>query len=161
MAVVTSRPLPDLIEPIRLSTRVRLSAGAAFDLFTGDLTGWWPHDRYSFRPGRVEAVVLEPVVTGRFYERYDDGTEHAIGEVLTWDRPRSVSFTWRHDEWVAPTEVVVRFVVEDTNLTRVEIEHRAWERLGSTGRESREQYANGWPTVLTCFARVAGEGDGP
>ena len=102
-------------------------------------------------------VILEPFVGGRFYERYDDGEEHTIGEVLAWDRPRAVTFTWRHDEWVAPTEVTVRFVAEDGSVTRVEVEHRAWERLGTAAGESREQYANGWPTVLACFARVAGE----
>ena len=155
--VTISEPIPDLIEPIRLSTRVRRDIEATFDLFTGDLTGWWPSDRFSFAPGRVAEVIMEPFAGGRFYERYTDGGEYTIGEVLAWDRPTAVTFTWRHHEWAAPTEVSVRFVAEDPLVTRVDLEHRAWERLGTLGRESRAQYANGWPTVLGCFAQVAGE----
>ena len=153
----TSEPVPDLIEPIRLGVRVRRDIEATFDLFTGDMTGWWPLDRFTFGPGRSKELILEPLAGGRFYERYTDGAEHTIGEVLAWDRPSTVTFTWRHHEWAAPTEVCVRFAAEGPLVTRVEVEHRAWERLGTFGRESRAQYANGWPTVLGCFAQVAGE----
>jgi hypothetical protein len=38
-------------------------------------------------------------------------------------------------------------------LTRVELEHRAWERLGPTAERMCEMYNNGWPTVITCFDR--------
>ena len=67
-----------------------------------------------------------------------------------------VVFTWRNESWIASTEVHVRFIAEDTMVTRVELEHRAWERLASAGRVSREEYANGWPTVLQRFAGFAG-----
>jgi hypothetical protein len=36
--------------------------------------------------------------------------------------------------------------------TRVELEHRGWERLGAQGRESRAGYDSGWPGVLESFA---------
>jgi hypothetical protein len=41
-------------------------------------------------------------------------------------------------------------------MTRVELEHRAWERLGDLADRMRDMYNNGWPTVITCFASYAG-----
>ena len=43
------------------------------------------------------------------------------------------------------------------DVTRLEIEHRAWERLGEAGPDNRDGYANGWPTVIACFADYAGQ----
>jgi hypothetical protein len=153
---MSSAPIPGLIEPIRLSTRVRRDLNAAFDLFTGDISAWWPLDRFTHGPGRSKEVFIEPFVGGRFFERFSDGEEFKVGDVLVWERPTAVVFTWMAAEWIAPTEVSVRFIAEDTIVTRVEVEHRAWERLGDLGWESREQYANGWPTVVGCYADHAG-----
>lgn len=154
--VTTSGPIPGLIEPIRLSSRVSLGIDAAFDLFTREIAAWWPLDRFSFDTSRSMEVHIEPFVGGRFFERYSDGEEHTSGRVLTWNPPSEVVYTWTHSEWVAPTEVAVRFIAEDTLVTRVELEHRAWERLGIAAAESRDQYANGWPTVLACYEQAAG-----
>lgn len=148
--------LAGFIEPIRMSTRVRRSLDDTFELFTGNLSGWWPSDRFTFGPGRADKVIMEPRVGGRFYERYTDGEEHTIGHVLAWNPPTQVIFTWGHHDAVAPTEVSVSFVAEDTMLTRVELEHRAWERLGVPGHETREAYANGWPSVIAAFTAAAG-----
>lgn len=151
---------PEFIEPIRMTVRVRRRIQDAFELFTTGIGTWWPLQTYSFGGERSSELFLEPGVGGRFYERFSDGEEHTTGRVFAWDPPRAVGFTWQHDEWVAPTEVMVRFVPEETNLTRVELEHRAWERLGLSGAQSREMYANGWPTVFGCFATAAGVAGG-
>jgi Activator of Hsp90 ATPase homolog 1-like protein len=148
--------LTDFVEPIRMTVRVRRSVEEAFDLFTRDVGTWWPLDRFTFGPGRSKEAHIEPFIGGRFYERFADGEEHTSGHVLVWNPPFSLTFTWQHHEWAAPTEIEVRFVAEETKVTRVELEHRAWERLGTFGRESREQYANGWPTVLGCYRDSAG-----
>jgi uncharacterized protein YndB with AHSA1/START domain len=75
--------------------------------------------------------------------------------VLRWEPPRLIAHTWQHDDWVGPTEVEVRFFAEEPFLTRVELEHRAWERLGPAAERMREMYNNGWPTVITCFESFA------
>lgn len=144
----------DLIEPIRLSVQVRRDIESAFDIFTGDLTQWWPLDRFTHGQGRAKEVILDPFVGGRFYERFADGEEYTVGRVVSWDRPSLVAFTWRNADWIASTEVHVRFIAEETAVTRVELEHRVWEHLASA-RESRDEYANGWPAVIHCFARFA------
>jgi uncharacterized protein YndB with AHSA1/START domain len=144
------------VDPVRVEARVRRSIDDAFDLFTRDVGAWWPLDRASFGGDRALEVHFEPYVGGRFYERYTDGEEHTAGRVLRWDPPNCVAFTWQHDEWPAPTEVDVRFVVEAALVTRVELEHRAWNRLGDRAAQMREMYNNGWPTVIGCFESLAG-----
>lgn len=148
--------VPGLIEPIRLSTRVRRGIEETFELFALSMTAWWPFDRFSFAVDRALEVHLEPFEGGRFYERYRDGQEHQIGEVLRWDPPSGITFTWKHADWAAPTEIDVRLIAEGTTSTRVELEHRSWDRLGAVGVQIRDQYLSGWPTVLACFTRAAG-----
>ena len=52
----------------------------------------------------------------------------------------------------------MRFIAEEPNVTRVELEHRAWECLGARAATMREMYSNGWPTVIGCFESMAGAG---
>jgi uncharacterized protein YndB with AHSA1/START domain len=54
---------------------------------------------------------------------------------------------------VAPTEVEVRFL-PDGDGTRVELEHRGWERVGAEAAEVHEAYGSpqGWATTLNVYA---------
>jgi uncharacterized protein YndB with AHSA1/START domain len=144
------------VEPVRITVRVRRNIVDAFDLFTTDIGSWWPLDKASFGGDRASELHFEPFAGGRFYERYIDGEEHTGGRVLRWEPPRLLAYTWQHDDWSAPTEVEVRFFEEEPSLTRVELEHRAWERLEAVAHRMRDMYNNGWPTVMTCFASFAG-----
>jgi hypothetical protein len=47
----------------------------------------------------------------------------------------------------SPTEVEVRFLQEGSG-TRVELEHRGWERLAEGGAAKRDDYDGGWDFVL-------------
>jgi len=145
-----------LIEPIRMEVLVRRSPEDAFSLFTTRMTEWWPMQRFTFGPGKSDEVVMEPYIGGRFYERYTDGNEFTIGEVLAWDPPRRVVFTWR-GRWSMPTEVSVQFTPQEPLVTRVQMEHAGWERLGGNGLELRNQYSNGWPAVLAAFVESSAE----
>ena len=52
----------------------------------------------------------------------------------------------------------MRFIA-DGDATRVEVEHRGWERLGiERGRAAREDYGSdeGWGMVLSRYAEEAG-----
>ncbi len=57
-----------------------------FDVATGDISRWWDH---TFYPDPAE-LVIEPVLGGRFYERFeagkDDGVIHA--DVISVYRPQ-------------------------------------------------------------------------
>jgi uncharacterized protein YndB with AHSA1/START domain len=145
-----------LLEPVRQAVRVRRPIEAAFELFTREIGSWWPVDTHHAR-GDVVGVVFEQRLGGRIYERCRDGQEADWGEVLAWDPPGRVVFSWLPSRRQgAPTEVEVRFTAVDPTTTLVEVEHRGWERLGDLGAQTRTSYLNGWPGVLRRFADAAG-----
>jgi uncharacterized protein YndB with AHSA1/START domain len=104
----------------------------------------------------VVAVVLEDRVGGRLYERWHDGGEADWGQVLAWEPPTRLLLAWKpNPERPAPTEVEVRFLAVERGRTRVELEHRGWERLGDLAAQARDSYRDGWPTVLDAYAATA------
>jgi hypothetical protein len=136
------------IDPIRLDFEVGCAPADAFEVWTARISTWWPADHTVTGDDDLE-VVLEPRVGGRIYERTPDGTEHEWGWVTTWQPPDRLVYRWhlRRDRGDA-TEVEIRFLPLDGERTRVEIEHRDWERLGADGRGWRERNAGGWATLL-------------
>jgi uncharacterized protein YndB with AHSA1/START domain len=149
-----------LLEPVRQSVRVRRPIEAAFELFTRDIGTWWPVETHHVR-GDVEAVVFEGGLGGRIYERSRSGETTEWGRVLAWEPPSRVVFTWERTRGSgAATEVEVRFFAEEPTITRVDLEHRGWERLADHV-EQRERYLNGWPFVVGRFADGAGRDQAP
>jgi uncharacterized protein YndB with AHSA1/START domain len=145
-----------LLEPVRQSVRARRPIAEAFELFTRDIGSWWPVETHHAR-GEVVGVVFEGRLGGRIYERCSDGQVADWGEVLAWDPPNRVVFTWLPGRSRgAPTEVEVRFTAEGPTTTLVELEHRGWERLGDLAAETRTSYLNGWPGVMRLFVEAAG-----
>ena len=53
-----------------------------------------------------------------------------------------------------PTELEVTFTA-DGDGTRVDLEHRGWERLGALAEEARSGYGENWNGVLALFAAAA------
>jgi len=136
------------IEPLRSSCDVACSVQHAFATWTDGFGTWWPADHtVTGAPGLV--VVLEAAAGGRIYERTPTGVEHEWGEVTVWEPPTRLVYLWhlRRDRADA-TEVEIRFVARGPTATRVEIEHRGWERLGSTGEDWRARNRAGWATLL-------------
>jgi hypothetical protein len=44
-------------------------------------------------------------------------------------------------------------------MTRIEIEHRGWERLGSAADQWRDQNRAGWQTLLPHFQAIIAKGN--
>ncbi|MDQ3894406.1 MAG: SRPBCC family protein [Actinomycetota bacterium] len=141
------------IEPVRKTIAVQAPVEKAFAVFTDGIATWWPLQKHSVGADRggeaPESAVFEGRVGGRVFERSSDGSESDWGEVLVWEPPRRIVYTWHpgHADPSIATEVEVRFR-PDGGGTRVEIEHRGWERLGEPGARTRESYDSGWDTVL-------------
>jgi uncharacterized protein YndB with AHSA1/START domain len=154
-----------MIDPIRRSVVVTCSPAKAFEVFTAKMDGWWPlrvHSRAADRREdsvKAERIVLEPWVGGRLFEVMSDGSEGSWGTILTWDPPHRLVIAWKPNASPQPaTEVDVSFIEQDDGQTRVDLEHRGWERLGDLAREGREAYATGWPrTFDVLFAQAANE----
>jgi uncharacterized protein YndB with AHSA1/START domain len=149
------------VAPVRVSVDVGRGVEEAFRVFTAEIGAWWPVAGHSVEPDRVEAVVLEGRPGGRLYERWHDGREADWGRVLAWEPPTRLLLAWKpNPERPSPTEVEVRFVAVEPGHTRVELEHRGWERLGDPAAEARSSYQDGWPRVLAAFAAAAMAGAG-
>jgi uncharacterized protein YndB with AHSA1/START domain len=137
-----------VIEPIRLSFEVACPVEHAFDTWTGRIGQWWPLDHtVSAKPGLT--VVLEGRPGGRIFERETNGTEHEWGEVTVWEPPTRLAYTWHlNADRSDATQVEIQFVPRGQALTRVEIEHRDWERLGASAETWRARNLGGWSGLL-------------
>jgi uncharacterized protein YndB with AHSA1/START domain len=148
------------IAPVRKSIRVNVAPARAFEVFTAGLDRWWPKEHH-IGPAAPKQVLIEPRVGGRWYELAADGTETTIGHMRIWDPPRRFVMSWEiNSEWEPEpgggTEVEVRFAAEDEGTTRVELEHRLFERLGTTGGgKIHDSVDRGWPGILALFVAEA------
>jgi hypothetical protein len=146
-----------MIEPLRISFEVACSAEHAFRVWTAGLGTWWPPDHTV--TGGPARVVLEPGLGGRIFEQATDGTEHEWGQVTVWQPPQRLGYLWYLGrEPSAATEVEIRFQDSGAAATTIEIEHRGWERLGSTAGTWRDRNQAGWQSLLPHF-RTAIEHD--
>jgi Activator of Hsp90 ATPase homolog 1-like protein len=150
-------PLTDpATPPLTLSFEVACGVDHAFQVWTSDIGSWWPTDHTV--TGSAEAVVvLQSGVGGRIFERGADGTEYDWGQVTVWDPPSRLSYLWHigRDRSEA-TEVDIRFVPGGADRTRVDIEHRGWERLGQAADERRAQNRGGWEALVPHYQTAAG-----
>jgi len=147
-----------VIDPITLAFPVACSSRHAFEMWTSRIGTWWPADHTV--SGRPAAVVLEGGPGGRIYERCADGTEHEWGRITAWDPPNGLAYTWHlKRDPIDATDVQVRFVPVADQLTRIEIEHRGWERLGALAAAWRDRNRSGWETLIPHLVHAIDEGD--
>lgn len=133
--------------PLRISFDVACSVDHAFAVWTSRIGAWWPADHSV--TGRPAAVVIEAGVGGRIYERGEDGVEHDWGEVTTWQPPERLAYRWHLARDRADATVVeINFAAVGPASTRVDIDHRGWERLGSSAPLWRERNQLGWDSLL-------------
>jgi uncharacterized protein YndB with AHSA1/START domain len=124
-------------------------------VFTAELGSWWPLASKSVSQEEAETVVVEPGAGRRVYERARSGEEHLWGEVLVWEPPSRFAFSW-HPGRAAETsqEVDISFTAVEEG-TRVELEHRGWERLVGPGGEIPDHFDSGWDEALASYVERA------
>jgi len=143
--------------PLRLSFEVACSPEHAFSVWTDAIGTWWPPDHTV--SGRPQAVVLQSGIGGRIFERTADGVEHDWGEVTVWDPPSALGYRWHIGrDRAAATEVSIEFVPQGDS-TRIDIEHRGWERFGADAAVWRERNQTGWDTVIPHFQSAVTRGE--
>jgi uncharacterized protein YndB with AHSA1/START domain len=140
------------VAPVLRSVTVECAPEHAFRVFTERIGEWWPLETYSIYGGDGAGAFFEPGAGGRIVERSKAGEESNWGEILVWEPPNRLAFTWHPGS--APdepsTEVELRFVAVG-DATRVELEHSGWEALAKP-EETRSTYDQGWPGVLARYA---------
>lgn len=137
-----------MIEPIRISFEVACPVEHAFRTYTERATLWFPVEHTMTKEAGL-AVVFEPRPGGRIFERTPDGTEADWGTITAWEPPVRLVYAWFiATERADATEVEIRFLAAPGDRTRVEIEHRGWERLAERGPAWRGANVAGWDAVL-------------
>ena len=147
------------IAPVRKSIVVAATPLRAFEVFTGGIDKWWPKT-HGIGHAPIRRVAIEPFVGGRWYNDLEDGSEVTIGHVRAWEPGIrfvvgwEISAHWKPEPRVAlASEVEVRFVREAEARTRVEIDHRDFERMGpEPGALMRAAVEGGWPGILALYA---------
>ena len=146
-----------IIEAVHRSVTVNVPPEQAFEVFVGQIGTWWPLETHSIAAmdgGRPDEVVLEAREGGEMYERRGEERHH-WATVTAWEPPHRLVLDWKvNPDWPAPTEVEITFTPAGGG-TRLDLEHRGWERLGDIAPESRASYNDGWVPVLDRFGQAA------
>jgi uncharacterized protein YndB with AHSA1/START domain len=150
------------IAPVRKSIVVDASPPQAFAVFTSGINRWWPKS-HGIGATPITESVIEPFVGGRWYTRHEDGTDAVIGHVRVWQPAERLVISWEISaEWkpdprpAVSSEVEIRFTAEPSGRTRVDLEHRNFERMGAAaGEKMRKGVEGGWPHLLDLYARDA------
>jgi uncharacterized protein YndB with AHSA1/START domain len=149
---------------VKTAVTVKVPQARAFEVFAKEYGTWVPDGQY-LSPQRPAAVVIEPKAGGRLFERAADGTEMDWGRVLAFEPSERLLLAWHLNgswQFVADPaqagEVEIRFIADGANRTRVELEHRGFERQGADGEALRAAVASegGWPLTLQSFAKATG-----
>jgi len=151
-----------VVEPVRKSIEVELPPAEAFQLFTSEMASWWPPTHKLGATALVE-IIVEPRVGGRWFEVDQDGSTCEWGSILAWEPPHRVVFAWGiGTDWKytpdlsKSSEVELRFLPMGDSATRVEFEHRNFERHDQ-GDKLAASVRNGWDFVLAQFTASAGK----
>ena len=135
---------------IHKSVVVAVPPERAFASWHRNIHLWWPpgHHVSGDPAGRM---VLEPKQGGRFYERAPDGTEHDYGQVLVFEAPHRLVYSFFLGTGRAlPTEVEVCFTAVDDG-TRVDVTHRPG-RAGDAFGRTAPRFRASWDHTLAAFA---------
>jgi uncharacterized protein YndB with AHSA1/START domain len=157
---------PGTFDPNSIRKVITVSApqSVAWRVFTAGMSSWWPLAHYKIGSAKAIAAVVEPFTGGRWYEEGEDGSTCDWGKVLAWEPTSRLLLTWdinadwKHDPELG-TEIEIRFVIEDDNRTRVELEHRRLDRYGARRDEMRTVFdkSGDWGRLLARFAEVAAD----
>ena len=148
------------IAPVRKSVVVDATPAEAFEFFASRIDRWWPKEHHIGATPVVESLI-EPFVGGRWDSRHQGGEEAVVGHVVVWQPGARLVVTWEiNGDWQSDarmeytSEVEVRFVAESPTRTRVELEHRGFERMEKGGEDMRNGVDSGWPGILAMYAAL-------
>jgi uncharacterized protein YndB with AHSA1/START domain len=153
------------VTPVLKVISVKASVERAFDVFTRGFDTWWPREHHIGKSPMTRAII-EQKAGGRCYSEQVDGTDCPWGQVLVWEPPRRVVIAWQiTPQWqfepdlAKSSEVEISFTAETGGTTRVQLEHRHFERHGdgAAAMKGGVDSPNGWGGLLALYARKAEE----
>ena len=144
---------------VKKSITVNASVERAFAVFTAEFDTWWPRSHHIGK-SPMKTAIIELRAGGRCYTTQEDGTDCDWGRILEWDPPHRFLLAWQiTHEWgyqpdpAKSSEVEVRFTPEPGGGTRVDLDHRHFERMGPGGDTMRTGVSGpgGWSSLLDLF----------
>jgi uncharacterized protein YndB with AHSA1/START domain len=158
--------MPDAVEQsVKKSVVVQASPEHAFAVFTEGYDTWWPRSHHIGKSPLTRAVI-EGKAGGRCFSEQADGSECDWGRVLVWEPPHRLVIAWQiTHEWgyepdlAKSSEVEIRFTAQPDGSTRVDLEHRHFERHGAGSQAIRTAVdsSGGWAGLLQLFAARAAQ----
>ena len=153
------------IAPVRKTILIEATPERTFEVFTAGIDRWWPKS-HGIGATPLRNSTIEPFVGGRWYTTHADGSEVVVGHVRAWEPPGrfvvgwEIAAGWKPDARVElASEVEVRFFPEPGGRTRLELEHRNFERMGqAAGEKMRSDVEGGWSGLLELLAAEAARG---
>jgi len=159
--------MPAAIESVRKNITVKASADRAFRVFTEGFDTWWPRDHHIGKSPMKKAII-EGRPGGRCFSQQIDGTDCDWGQILVWEPPHRFVMAWQvtpawgyEPDAANASEVEVRFTPQPDGTTRVDLEHRHFERHGAGADTMRTAVDSpmGWGGLLPRFAARAEEAE--
>jgi uncharacterized protein YndB with AHSA1/START domain len=151
---------PAEIDSVRKTITVAAGPERAFEVFTAGIDTWWPRSHHIGQSPMTKSI-LDGWVGGRCYSEQADGAECDWGRILEWEPPRRFVMAWQitHQWGYQPdltkaSEVEVRFLPVEGGRTRIDLEHRYFERMGPGGNAMRNAVDSpgGWGGLLELYA---------
>lgn len=153
--------------PVRKTVIVDASVEHAFQVFTEGFDTWWPRS-HSIGGSPLRKAVIEGKVGGRCYQESADGSECDWGRILVWEPPSRFVLAWQLTPQFEPepditkaSEVEITFSAAPDGSTRVDLEHRHFDRHGAGAELMRRgvDSPGGWGGLLQMYAAAAGRKD--
>lgn len=150
------------IATIQRQTTVKASPDRAFEIFVKQFAAWWPPE-YTWSQETLQTIGIEPRKNGLCFEHGPHGFRCDWGRVLVWEPPHRIVFSWQISPERVPepnpdkaSKVDIRFTAEADGTTRLDLEHRGFERHGEHGDSYRAGLASeqGWSYILQRFAEA-------
>ncbi|MFI7063984.1 SRPBCC domain-containing protein [Kribbella sp. NPDC050124] len=135
------------LAPLVKKVMVPVGPERAFEVFTAEMSQWWPLVTHSVAQDMARDIRMEGAVGGRIVEYGDDGEVGSWGTLSDWDPPKSVSFTWHPGSDPREAGHVTVTFTEVADGTEVVLTHTGWERRPD-GVRARAGYDTGWDYVL-------------
>jgi len=135
------------LAPLVKRVVVPVGVERAFEVFTAEMSAWWPLPSHSVGEDTAREVRFEGAVGGRIVEYGDDGELASWGTVSDWDPPKSVSFTWHPGSDPQQAGHVTVTFTPVVGGAEVALVHSGWERRPD-GARARTGYDTGWDYVL-------------
>jgi uncharacterized protein YndB with AHSA1/START domain len=150
------------IAPVRKSVIVPADAATAFAIFTAGIDTWWPAS-HGMGGAPFRRSVIEPFVGGSWHAERADGSAVTIAHVTAWEPGSRLVVRWEIGANFVPdpnqsSVLEIRFIPLGARSTRVELEHRDFDRIAGDAQAHRNGLDRGWPVALGHFAAACREG---